>query len=186
MNFCDALTSFWNNLGDDWAGLTNVAFWMPSARLLPRDAFPDLNLKHWGCCRDTEYGELNQISGWIILKQLFLKSSHNGEMFFRKLLSNCWKKWAKPINRGINAVKKDALSFSLSKNAWSQTRSSPSTIPPEPAQFSLLAPGVMGFVWVKDSTETWHCLCFSDSLITWSTEEPSSPEAAGPSREVNL
>lgn len=94
MNFCSALTGFWNNLGDDWAVIT---LWMPFPRLLPRDAFPELILRHRNCCRDTEQGELKQISGWIILKQLFLKSSHNGEMFWRKLLSYCWKSGQKKI-----------------------------------------------------------------------------------------
>lgn len=65
MNFCDALTCFWNNFGDDWAGPTHVALWMPSPRLLPRDAFPELVLRHRGCCRDAEQGSWTRFLGGL-------------------------------------------------------------------------------------------------------------------------
>lgn len=73
------------------------------------------------------------------------------------------------------------------KNARSQARSSPNTTPPEPGQLSLLAP--CGFClregqhWDLTITPT---LCSSDFLATRGTEEPPSPDPAGPPREENL
>lgn len=64
---CDALTCLGNYFENDWAGPTQVAFWMPAAVLLPRDSSPALAHRNWGFggrhMRDAE----TEICGWIIL-----------------------------------------------------------------------------------------------------------------------
>lgn len=99
------------------------------------------------------------------------------------------KKWAKLINRGINAVKKDVLSSSLSKQCIKPDQIF--SYHNSPRARAIIPTGTLCHGFRLREGQHWHwdlttaTLCFSDFLVTWSTEKPSSPETAGPPREVN-
>lgn len=85
MIFCDALTCSWNNLGDYRAAPTHVALWMPSKGSFSwaHSQTQELLQGYWTRGAEPDF--------WMDNSETFLKSSHNGEVFWRKLFSNCWK-----------------------------------------------------------------------------------------------
>lgn len=170
MNFCDAVTCFRNNFGDDSAGPTHVctldAFpkivskgrfswaWFLTQGLLQgwwtRGAEPDF----WVDYSETSVPE--EFSEW---GNVLEETSH-------QLL----KKWAKLINRGINVVKKDVLSSPLFKKCTKPDQIF--SYHNSPRAKAIISPGSLRCGFCLSEGHHWHwdltttaTLCCSDFLV---------------------
>lgn len=111
----DVLTCFWKYFENDWAGPTHLALWTPAPVLLPKEDLLSLFSETGVVVGGTHEGYWDRFGdgifwNWAVPKE-FSQQGNIVEETSHLLL----KKWAKLINRGINAVKKDVLSLSLSK-----------------------------------------------------------------------
>lgn len=113
---CDALMRLGNYFENDWAGPAHMTLWTPAPVLLPKNSSPELVPRSRGCCGRHTWGMLKHrfVGGlfwnWAVPQEV----SQQGKIL-EKTSHLLMKKWAKLISRGINAVKKDVLSSSLSK-----------------------------------------------------------------------